>query len=106
MIATTAKPSGLRTLLEAASPGCDCEPDEMIICVHRTEALQDLEDIAPALARLVLTLAEALELGREQDGPCDNEDVAWHKEAPCTLHISKSAERKVAALAAVEALEL
>lgn len=50
----------LRKLLEAASPGCDCMSEELMICVHRTEALQDLEAAAPALARLVLQLSETL----------------------------------------------
>ena len=87
MTTTTAKPSGpsgLRTLLEAADSGNPIELGE---------------DMAWKLARLVVTLTEALELGGEHDGPCDNVGVPWHKEEPCTLHISKSAERKAAARA-------
>ena len=89
MAETTAK---LKALLEAASPGCDCDPDELHICVHRTEALDHLERIAPDLARLVVTLTEALR------GTCSHDDYCPSCEK------STPAERK--ALADVEELEL
>ena len=98
MTTTTAKPSGpsgLRALLEAAAAKS-----------YSGTARLALKDAGPDLARLVVTLTEALELGGEHDGPCDNVGVPWHKEIPCSLHIAKSAERKASALAAVEALEL
>ena len=95
MIATTAK---LREL--AARTWSPESFDDLSSVDFATLAL------APALARLVLTLTEALELGGEHDGPCDNVGVPWHKEIPCSLHIAKDVERKAAALAAVETLEL
>ena len=51
------------------------------------------------LAAVALALARALRLGGEHDGPCDNLDVPYHKEVPCTLHEAMEAKRKEEALA-------